>query len=232
MKKFTMAVATASLLSATAFADSCASSFSGFYAGAQAGVNSVSGKQTVDSNVADRNLKNDAGSKAFIGGLFAGYGMGVGSCTYVGGEVYVNFGNNNVNLLTNNTVKQTLKGTYNFGAKVRLGYTVSQQSMIFLGLGMERAKWQVKETIGGNAAVAGRNPGSYKKNKASFAFAPSVGMDMFINKNLFLRGEFTYVLAPSMKVAGGTDTPVAGTNETFKVKATQQRFTLGLGYKF
>lgn len=225
-----MAVATASLLSATAFADSCASSFSGFYAGAQAGVNSVSGSETFTAAAGD--VKTDLGKKSFIGGLFGGYGMGVGSCAYVGGEVYVNFGNNNVNLLTNNTVKQTLKGTYNFGAKVRLGYTVSQQSMIFLGLGMERAKWQVKETIGGNAAVNGRNPGSYKKNKASFAFAPSVGMDMFINKNLFLRGEFTYVLAPSVKVAGGRDTPVAGTNQTAKIKATQQRFTLGLGYKF
>lgn len=230
MKKFTMAVATASLLSATAFADSCASSFSGFYAGAQAGVNSVSSKQSVDSAAAANVRKNDAGSKAFIGGLFAGYGMGVGSCAYVGGELYLNFGNNTLKILETNNVNSTLKGTYNFGAKVRLGYTVSQQSMIFLGLGMERAKWQVKETL--NAGVAPRAAGTYKKNKASFAFAPSVGMDMFINKNLFLRGEFTYVLAPSMKVAGGTDTPVVGGNDTFKVKATQQRFTLGLGYKF
>jgi len=228
MKKFTMAVATASLLSATAFADSCASSFSGFYAGAQAGVNSVSGKQTIDAGANTRS--SDLGKKSFVGGLFAGYGMGIGSCAYVGGEVYVNFGNNTLKIEETNDSKATLKGTYNFGAKVRLGYTVSQQSMIFLGLGMERAKWQVKETL--NVAAAPRAAGSYKKNKASFAFAPSVGMDMFINKNLFLRGEFTYVLAPSMKVAGGTDTPVVGGNDTFKVKATQQRFTLGLGYKF
>ncbi len=55
---------------------------------------------------------------------------------------------------------------------------------------------------------------------------------MFVNKNLFVRGEFTYVLAPKMKIAGSDSTPVAGVNQTAKIAATQQRFTLGLGYKF
>lgn len=217
-----MAVATASLLSATAFADSCASSFSGFYAGAQAGMNSLSGKQTIDGGAGA--LSTDLGKKSFIGGLFAGYGMGVGSCAYVGGELYVNFGNNNVTIEKTAARDATLKGTYNFGAKVRLGYTVSPQAMIFLGLGLERAKWQVKDV-----AAAATN----KKNKTNFAFAPSVGMDMFVNKNLFVRGEFTYVLAPKMKIEGAaTGTPVVGAGATYKVNATQQRFTLGLGYKF
>ena len=42
MKKFAMA-AVAALSLSTASAESCASSFSGFYAGAQLGMNSVSG---------------------------------------------------------------------------------------------------------------------------------------------------------------------------------------------
>ena len=101
--------------------------------------------------------------------------------------------------------------------------------MIFLGLGMEKSKWQAKEV----AQRAGYRGGqTFKKNKSNFAFAPSVGMDMFVNKNLFIRGEFTYVLAPKMKISGDTSTPLAQANQTAKIAMTQQRFTLGLGYKF
>ena len=221
MKKFAMA-AVAALSLSTASAESCASSFSGFYAGLQAGMNSVTGNLTVTRAAGD--TKTSLGAKSFLGGLFAGYGMGVGSCAYVGGELYTNFANNNVNIVTAaNGDKDTFKNTYNMGLKVRLGYTVSQQAMIFLGLGMEKSKWQAKDVT----AAATK-----KKNKSNFAFAPSVGMDMFVNKNLFIRGEFTYVLAPKMKITGANDTPIVGPNQTAKFAATQQRFTLGLGYKF
>ncbi len=222
MKKFAMA-AVAALSLSTASAESCASSFSGFYAGVQAGMNSVTGNLTAEDT------KTSQGAKSFLGGLFAGYGMGVGSCAYVGGELYTNFANNNVSIVSNNDSKDTFKNTYNMGLKVRLGYTVSQQAMIFLGLGMEKSKWQAKEV----AQRAGYRGGqTFKKNKSNFAFAPSVGMDMFVNKNLFIRGEFTYVLAPKMKISGDTSTPLAVANQTAKIATTQQRFTLGLGYKF
>ncbi len=231
MKKFAMA-AVAALSLSTVSAETCASSFSGFYAGAQAGMNSVSGSQKLDSSVAADARKSDLGKKSFMGGLFAGYGMGIGSCAYVGGELYLNFGNNSLNAREDQNLKNTLKNTYNLGAKVRLGYTISQQAMVFLGLGMEKAKWQAKSVL--DAANAGRAANTYKKNKSTFAFAPSVGMDMFVNKNLFIRGEFTYVLAPKMKITGATDTPMAGITggQVYKLNATQQRFTLGLGYKF
>ena len=229
MKKFAMA-AVAALSLSTASAESCASSFSGFYAGAQLGMNSVTGTTTVDAAAAAYNRKGGNSAKSFLGGLFAGYGMGVGSCAYVGGELYTNFANNSMNILTTNNTKDTFKNTYNMGLKVRLGYTVSQQAMIFLGLGMEKSKWQAKTVL--DAVAGGRAAGTYKKNKSNFAFAPSVGMDMFVNKNLFIRGEFTYVLAPKMKITGANDTPLVGTGDTAKIAATQQRFTLGLGYKF
>jgi opacity protein-like surface antigen len=155
--------------------------------------------------------------------------MGVGSCAYVGGELYTNFGNNNVGISDEGHTKNTLKSTYNLGGKVRLGYTVSQQAMIFVGLGMERAKFQLKTVTDQVKA------GTYKKNKSAFTFAPSVGMDMFVNKNLFIRGEFTYVLAAKLKVDGAANRAAplrATTNDTAKVSMNQQRFTLGLGYKF
>lgn len=224
-----MAVATASLLSATAFADSCASSFSGFYAGAQAGVNSTNGTSKYEAACVNNHTASDTfGKKSFLGGLFAGYGMGVGSCAYVGAELYINFGNTSVNLAdsTGNNRSSTAKLSNKnaFGAKARLGYTVSPQAMIFLGLGLERSQWKSTE----KAVNAGVTVYESKKSKSSVKFAPSVGMDMFVNKSLFVRGEYTYVLPTKIK----DTTTVAGTTHTTKLSVAQQRFTLGLGYKF
>lgn len=236
MKKFAMAVATASLLGG-AYAESCASSVSGFYAGVQAGINSTNGTSSLtytDTNAAHNTATtNTLGKKSFLGGIFAGYGMGVGSCAYVGGEFYVNFGNSNLNLInaTTSAGTATLKASNKtaFGAKVRLGYTVSQQAMIFLGLGLEYSKWKVSGTVPTSAAATTL---AVSKSKSGVKFAPSVGMDMFLNKNLFVRGEYTYVL--SSKVKQTVKTTVGANTYTAAVKASpsQQRFALGLGYKF
>ncbi len=200
-----MAVATASLLGG-AYAESCASSVSGFYAGVQAGVNSLSLK--VKNK--DTGVKNSLGGKGFAGGFFAGYGMGLGSCAYVGGELYLNLGNTNISQVDDTGSKSTITVGYNYGAKVRLGYTVSQQAMIFLGLGAERAK------------ISAKNNGESAGSKQKISFAPSVGVDIFANKNVFVRTEFTQVFGPNLTEK----------NSDVRVKGTQQRFALGLGYKF
>lgn len=239
-----MAVVAAASLS-TAFADSCANSFSGFYAGLQAGVNSTTGTYSIDGYLARNNdavtsaTKGTAGKKSFLGGIFAGYGMGVGSCAYVGAELYANLGNTSVNLRDDSNLspnarylKLTAQRKYNLGAKVRLGYTVSPQAMIFLGLGLEYAKMQLKsENIQTTQAQTGEKV--VKKNKAKMSFAPSIGMDMFLNKNVFLRGEFTYVVGLSQKVSPVmNNTAPTSFTATVKTNLTQQRFVLGLGYKF
>jgi opacity protein-like surface antigen len=184
--------------------------------------------------------KFNAGKKSFLGGIFAGYGMGVGSCAYVGGELYANFGNasstlydasSNDDVTKNFTV--TMKRGYNLGAKVRLGYTVSQQAMIFVGLGLEYAKTTLSANNIMTAVAQGSSGGITKKSKSKISFAPSIGMDMFLNKNLFLRAEYTYVLDAAQKI-NPTQVNAAGTKKTttMKLNATQQRFALGLGYKF
>lgn len=246
MKKFAMAVATVASLSTAAFADSCANSFSGFYAGVQAGMNSTTGDLKMDSYL-DRvgatsttDAKFNIGKKSFLGGLFVGYGMGVGSCAYVGAELYGNFGNTNSTLVDpsagNSAVKYfkvTMQRSYALGGKVRLGYTVSPQAMIFLGLGLEYAKLQLKsENLQSGTPQTGVDT-VVKKSGRKISFAPSIGMDMFVNKNLFLRGEFTYVMGMKQKVsAAHVGTVVLKPTAEMKVNMTQQRFALGLGYKF
>ncbi len=248
MKKFAMA-ALAALSLGTVSAESCASSFSGFYAGVQAGMNSTTGTYNIDNFLGRNNAtaatglsstKGSFGKKSFLGGLFAGYGMGVGSCAYVGAEVYGNLGNSGETIYDSSTLGNindryltiSVKRSYALGAKVRLGYTVSQQAMIFLGLGLEYAKTQLKsENI--QSAQAQTAEKIVKKNKGMISFAPSVGMDIFLNKNLFVRGEYTYVMGRSQKVSPvmQNSAPTSFT-ATVKAKMNQQRFALGLGYKF
>jgi len=246
MKKFAMA-ALAALSLGTVSAESCASSFSGFYAGAQAGMNSTTGTYNI-SNFQTRNIttatemsstKGTIGKKSFLGGIFAGYGMGVGSCAYVGAEVYGNFGNTSTDIYDTSEVgnandknlKISVKRGYNLGAKVRLGYTVSQQAMVFVGLGLEYAKTQLMSQNIQTATAQTGITTTVKKNKGKISFAPSIGMDMFLNKNLFLRGEYTYVMGIKQKV-NADQLGVIETTATTKVNMTQQRFALGLGYKF
>ena len=253
MKKFAMAVVAAASLG-TAFADSCANSFTGFYAGVQAGMNNTTGTYNIDGflgrnsaaapgNPGVSSTKATIGKRSFLGGIFAGYGMGVGSCAYVGAELYGNFGNTSQTIYDTSTIsnvndrglKVSMNRKYNLGAKVRLGYTVSPQAMIFLGLGLEYAKMELKsENIMDQAAAPQTGVERFvKKSKGKISFAPSIGMDMFVNKNVFIRGEYTYVMGLKQTVS-----PVmantAGTKFTATVKTnlTQQRFTLGLGYKF
>ncbi len=238
--------ALAALSLGTVSAESCASSFSGFYAGVQAGMNSTTGTLDMSSylnrtgTATPANSKFNAGKKSFLGGIFAGYGMGVGSCAYVGAEVYGNFGNAASTLYDSTDTeagaknfKVTMKRGYNLGAKVRLGYTVSQQAMIFVGLGLEYAKSTLQsENI--QTTVAQTNVDKIvKKSKGKISFAPSIGMDMFLNKNLFLRGEYTYVMGMKQKLeAKQVGTTIASQTATMKLNTTQQRFALGLGYKF
>lgn len=242
MKKYAIALATAALLS-SATASSCASSFSGFYAGAQAGLASTTGKvqtETASSAAAARALvaKYNVGDKSFVGGLFAGYGMGVGSCAYVGGELYANFDSLKKKVMDPEVVTSSyftgkIAHKFAFGAKVRLGYTVSQQAMVFLGLGGEYGKTEVSLT---NVDTAAANTGKgvvTSKKKTNFSFAPSVGMDMFLSKNLFLRGEYTYVIGLKATAKDAAfNTAANGYKLDAKANLTQQRFMLGLGYKF
>ena len=248
MKKFAMAIVTTALLS-SAQADSCASNFSGFYTGVQAGINSTTGNLKIDGYAVNpdanpvSNYKATTGSKAFLGGLFTGYGMGVGSCAYVGGEVYVNFANDKNTMFDTSslcsdarTFKITAKQNLAMGAKIRLGYTFSPKAMVFLGLGLEYAKWQLKcENITPSTVLAQVGIDTEtKKHIATVAFAPSLGMEAFLTKNIFVRGEYTYVVGTNQKLAPQQVTTRVPAKITADVKANldQQRFTIGLGYKF
>jgi outer membrane autotransporter protein len=217
MKKLVIAAIAAAALNTTASAENCASNFSGFYAGVQAGMNSAHSTYKTNNNTNPD--KASHGAQSFLGGLFAGYGMGIGNCAYVGGEAYVNFHDTNVKYQSDNTTKWTAKNNVNCGAKVRLGYTVSPQAMIFLGLGAEYAKWELKYDRNTRLSKS-----SMSTTKDTLAFTPSVGTDLFMTKNLFVRAEYTYVAPVNVDLG----TKPNSTNH----KINLHRAVLGLGYKF
>jgi outer membrane autotransporter protein len=218
MKKLVIAAIAATALNTTANAENCASNFSGFYAGVQAGMNAANSTYKFENS--SNPEKASYGAQSFLGGLFAGYGMGIGNCAYVGGEAYVNFHDTNIKYEFHDRTKHTAKNNINFGAKVRLGYTVSPQAMIFLGLGVESAYWQLKHEVTPRVGT----PRINSNTKCTLAFAPSVGTDLFMTKNIFVRAEYTYVAPVSL------DLEIKP--ESVDHKINLHRFTLGLGYKF
>lgn len=239
MKKLILSAA-ALFLGTAIYAESCATSVQGFYAGVNAGLQQSSGQLKWDFAGSQQFQKSSIGKKTFTGGLFAGYQMGVGSCMIVGGEIYGNFANYNETIVDDtecnipNTWADKLQSKLNFGAKVRLGYTMSPRSILFLGLGAEYSSTTLKvehvaHTTGvivGDAVV--------KKTRKGINLAPSVGVDMFANDKMFVRAEYTYVFPINMTIEQPFKTAAANATRTstHKVRFSNSRFTLGVGYKF
>lgn len=223
MKKIIMTALMAAVLN-TANAENCASNFTGFYSGVQVGANSGKVKLTIDNNNGTEADKASKTKTAFLGGLFAGYGAGIGSCWYIGGELYLNLASLKVNLadkLGYENVSVTYKSNYNYGAKLRVGYTFTPQVLVFLGLGAELAS--TKLTYSEN----GRDNDSYSKSKKLLSFAPSIGADFLVSKNIFVRAEASYLIGKQQKFNLSDDQTA-----DIKAKTKQARFVVGVGYKF
>lgn len=226
IKRITVTLLTLAALD-TAYAGSCTSNFTGFSTGIQLGFNST---KTNFYNLLASNgssLAAISGSKsktAFLGGLFTGYGRGVGSCWYVGAELYLNFVNTNTTSSTVSNYNFTSKSTYNYGGKAKFGYTITPQVMTYLGLGVEYAKFKTNLYYnGGQIANA---------SKGLVSFAPALGLDYLFSKNIFVRGEYTYVMGKKKSTSFTNSSRSAANSSTANVKNNQQRFIIGLGYKF
>ncbi len=207
-------------LSTTALrAHACSSHFSGFYAGLQAGGNASHTKYDKSAAPYVANGKLTKEKTAFFGGLFAGYGAGMGKCSYLGAELYANLAEIRTKLegqYRGKSFEVKHHSPYNLGGKLRLGYTINTQAMVFVGLGGEYAKTTLKGS-------------SQSYNRPLFSFTPAIGVDMFLNKNVFARGEYTYLIGGRQNFRSDHDT---GSSPGFKVKTNQHRFVVGLGYKF
>lgn len=210
MKKLALAL----VASAVALTAANANISTGFYAGATAGFGATTAKLT-DGNAARANDgSTDIGGTAANIGLIGGYGW-VANCMYYGGELGYTFENAKVRE-TAGTVATELKRNGYFNAALRGGYLFTPNTMFYVRLGANWGKWTLKYS--GNPSESG------SKNRMSFA--PGLGLETAIHKNVLLRVEYTYEFGPSVRAkADNGNFSNAGTIRS-------QSGKVGLVYKF
>jgi outer membrane immunogenic protein len=262
MKKFASVLLAAAAVVTSAFADGAVSgnSATGAYVGGNVGMGNTNVKYgfvtggkatTVANNVTTvtatdmttpNNYKSDAGKMNPLFGLFAGYGMQVGQM-YFGGEVYGGFDSAKVSPYDDSATvasqsfwKATVKRTNFYGIAPRLGAFITPSTMVYVKLGIEGGKWTSTSTPSGNVTSNdnGISKRTFTSNKNSISFAPGLGLDAFITKNLFLRAEYSYLFGPKMTLNQDITylTSAAGTTAKHTFQVTQQTFKVGVGYKF
>jgi len=255
-------LAVTALTAANVFAAGAVDSKTGAYLGGNLGLANTNVKYDYKNlNVSaskpyrQQNTKFESGKMNPLFGLFAGYGMQVGTM-YFGGEVYGGFDSAKVSPFddsgsANNTGfwKTTVKRTNFYGIAPRLGFFVAPSTMMYVKLGIEGGKW--KATINPNAGTIDSytggttSPTSAQKeasklatnsSKNSISFVPAVGFDMFVSKSLFIRAEYSYMFGPKLSfvqnTTGYNNDLMDGDSVRHNVKITQQTFKVGVGYKF
>jgi len=266
MKKFTSALlAVTALTAANAFPAGAVESKTGAYLGGNVGMANTNVKygytnagqnvlatanQSADART--QNTKLDGGKMNPLFGLFAGYGMQVGSM-YFGGEVYGGFDSAKVTPYDDNATggsggywKASVKRTSFYGLAPRLGFFVTPSTMLYAKLGIEGGKWKASVVPNQKTIDISTNPASatsknlsrvtFNSNKNSISFTPAVGLDAFVTKNLFLRAEYSYMFGPKITVKqdirGYDNNTFAGDYVVHTFNITQQTFKVGVGYKF
>lgn len=257
MKKLTL-LATAALVG-VAVADAPASSVTGFYTGVNLGLANTNVKNTLQNlnvpsaNAAQTyNIQSQAGKMGLQYGLFGGYNMGLGSGAVVGAELFVsgdstkvdvyNATSGNATSVNRSFGKLTIKRTFFYGLAPRVGFMITPNVLAFVSLGIEGGKWKsiyTPDSYAASALTSGKDVGAAISNstKNRMNFAPGVGFDAFVSKNVFIRAQYKYVFGPSItnnKDISQTEKAGVFFGDTIRnaSKVTQQSFTLAVGYKF
>ncbi len=255
------------LLAVAALGTSVANASNGFYLGASAGVAQTNAKydyqnqggKNVGVNPASeyaQSFRSDGGKAAGLFGLFAGYGAVVGGSAYVGGEIYGGLDTTSFSPYDDSSSgkrvgywKAKLEHKYYYGLAARLGYMITPNTLAYIRLAVEAGKWKASVAPnGGYYDVAAAVPGADQakiaeerktqtKNKTGIQFAPGVGVEVFVSKNMFIRAEYSYLFGPKLSLTHGTatladGTGINGTSVNHNFKTSQHAMKIGVGYKF
>jgi len=167
----------------------------------------------------------DVGGTAANVGIHGGYGW-VQNCMYYGGEVGYTFENAKIRdtLGAQNGGSAQLKRNGYFRAALRGGYLFTPNTMFFIALGINWGKWTLNDSL--NNGFGTTNVGTGSKNRISFA--PGVGLETAIHKNVYLRVEYNYEFGPSVRATNSS------VNNSFSQMGSirSQSGKIGLSYKF
>lgn len=223
MKKLALAL----VASAVAVGATQANISTGFYLGAAVGYGATTGKFTGQNGAVAINGSQDVGANAANIGIMGGYGW-VQQCLYIGAELAYTFENAKINSsLGQNQFgfgagTMQLKRNGYFNAALRAGYLFTPNTMLYVRLGANWGKRTLNDSLNNFGTT---NPGRGSKNR--MAFAPGVGLETAVHKNVYLRVEYVYEFGPSVRATNST---VQGFSNVGTIR--NQSGKVGLVYKF
>jgi len=250
------------LLAVAALGTSVANASNGFYLGASAGVAQTNAKYDyANQNTAvfggnpgsdyQQSFKADSGKAAGVFGLFAGYGAVVGGGAYVGGEVYAGLDTTSFSPYDDSASgkrvgfwKAKLEHKYYYGLAARLGYMITPNTLAYIRLAMEAGKWKASVAPNSglldvnNVPASSTDRNTVPKNKTGIQFAPGVGVELYVSKNMFIRAEYSYLFGPKLSLTQTTKdlaqgpTGINGSGVNHNFKTSQHAMKIGVGYKF
>jgi outer membrane immunogenic protein len=212
MKKLALALVASTVALSTANANHIST---GFYLGVHGGYGSLTGKVS-GSGV---NGSRDIGSGFGNIGIHGGYGWVTG-CLYLGGELSYTFENAKTNDTLGGIGSLQLKRNGYARAALRGGYLFTPNTMGYIALGGNWGKYTLNDSRIANNTISG------SKNRLSFA--PGVGLETAVHKNVYLRLEYNYEFGPSVRATNAT----APNNFTNVGTIRSQSGKVGLSYKF
>ncbi len=196
MKKLALAL----VASTVALSAANANISTGFYAGVAAGYGSLTAKLSgsrADNLNNVNNNSSDFGSGFGSIGLHGGYGWVTG-CLYLGGELSYTFENAKATSSLGGGSTQLKRNGY-ARAALRGGYLFTPNTMGYIALGTNWGKYTLNDN---SLFFTSANAGSGSKNRLSFA--PGVGLETAVHRNVYLRVEYTYEFGPSVRATNGS----------------------------
>lgn len=217
MKKLALALVVSTVALSAANANHHNPISTGFYAGVAAGYGSLTAKLSGSAN----NGSSDFGSGFGNIGIHGGYGWVTG-CLYFGGELSYTFENAKATSALGGGSAQLKRNGY-ARAALRGGYLFTPSTMGYIALGTNWGKYTLNDS---SFSFTNANPGSGSKNRLSFA--PGVGLETAVHRNVYLRVEYNYEFGPSVRATNGSVANAFTNAGTVR----SQTGKVGLSYKF
>jgi len=218
---------------------------SGLTAGGDIGYSKMMGRFTNDSQktttagvvtfITSSATHKNFNASSIIGSIFGGYRHITESGFAIGFNIGVSIDGSSVKdsgKINTVTFSTKLNRQFQITPALFIGQRIAERWMIFTELGLSVSRFKLKSTRTLNNITA-----SHNKSFTKVGFAPAIGTEYAINKNLAVMGKLTYEIFGSTKKDVGSTTRTVGitTNKTANdVKVKPHYFTakVGMLYKF
>ena len=200
-------------------------------------------------------IGSESGKSLGILSAFLGYGKQI-QRFYVGIDVYGGYdfakvtGFDNTKSGNNHGFwAASVTHKFYYGLSPRIGYKLAPSVLAYIGVNVEMGKWEAKivpdSDISDDATLTYRGPGggligqarvneslrTRTATKNALTFAPRIGVDIMLTRNVFARAEYSYLFGPKITINQNTAGvyAVASDSVTQRFSITQHRFLISVG---